>query len=59
MARGNQGSFDETPGRVSLRMLLVIGALTAFGPLSIDSYLPALPASAPHWTPTRPRCNCP
>jgi len=43
MARGNQGSFDETPGRVSLRMLLVIGALTAFGPLSIDSYLPALP----------------
>jgi len=44
MARGNQGSFDETPGRVSLRMLLVIGALTAFGPLSIDSYLPALPS---------------
>jgi len=32
------------PGR--LRLLLVLGMLTAFGPMSIDMYLPALPALA-------------
>jgi DHA1 family bicyclomycin/chloramphenicol resistance-like MFS transporter len=30
--------------RHSLRLTLVLGALTAFGPMSIDMYLPSLPA---------------
>jgi DHA1 family bicyclomycin/chloramphenicol resistance-like MFS transporter len=29
---------------VPLRTLVILGALTAFGPLSMDLYLPALPA---------------
>ncbi|HEV7907452.1 MAG TPA: Bcr/CflA family multidrug efflux MFS transporter [Pseudonocardiaceae bacterium] len=29
-----------------MRMILILGALTAFGPLSIDMYLPALPTIA-------------
>lgn len=32
--------------RRALRLLLVLGMLTAFGPMSIDMYLPALPALA-------------
>jgi DHA1 family bicyclomycin/chloramphenicol resistance-like MFS transporter len=37
-------SADERPGRSRLRLILMLGALTAFAPLSIDMYLPALPA---------------
>src|ERR1044072_3178128 len=32
--------------RRALRLLIVLGALSAFGPLSLDMYLPALPALA-------------
>jgi DHA1 family bicyclomycin/chloramphenicol resistance-like MFS transporter len=32
----------EKPGR--LRLIIIIGALSAFGPLSIDMYLPGLPS---------------
>jgi DHA1 family bicyclomycin/chloramphenicol resistance-like MFS transporter len=31
------------PTRISIAMLLIVGSLTAFGPLSIDLYLPAFP----------------
>jgi DHA1 family bicyclomycin/chloramphenicol resistance-like MFS transporter len=37
-------SENVAPGR--LRLILMLGALTAFAPLSIDMYLPALPALA-------------
>lgn len=41
--RGREGR--DTPGRIGrLRLLLILGALSAFAPLSIDMYLPALPA---------------
>ncbi len=30
----------------TMRLTLILGALSAFGPLSIDMYLPALPALA-------------
>jgi DHA1 family bicyclomycin/chloramphenicol resistance-like MFS transporter len=33
-------------GRLPARMLVVLGALSAFGPLSTDMYLPALPSLA-------------
>jgi DHA1 family bicyclomycin/chloramphenicol resistance-like MFS transporter len=35
-----------TPPSRALRLLVVLGALSAFGPLSLDMYLPALPALA-------------
>ena len=31
---------------MSLRILLILGALSAFGPLAIDMYLPAFPLLA-------------
>ncbi len=31
---------------MNLRMVLILGALSAFGPLAIDFYLPAFPAMA-------------
>jgi len=31
---------------VTLPLLLILGALTAFGPLAIDFYLPSFPALA-------------
>ncbi|MFI0778569.1 multidrug effflux MFS transporter [Streptomyces sp. NPDC021212] len=34
------------PPRRRLRLLIVLGGLSAFGPLSLDMYLPALPALA-------------
>jgi DHA1 family bicyclomycin/chloramphenicol resistance-like MFS transporter len=39
------GDFEhvERRGRVPFRLIVVLGALTAIGPLSIDMYLPALP----------------
>ncbi|RZT87597.1 DHA1 family bicyclomycin/chloramphenicol resistance-like MFS transporter [Pseudonocardia sediminis] len=33
----------EGPARVPVRRILTLGGLTAFGPLSLDLYLPALP----------------
>jgi DHA1 family bicyclomycin/chloramphenicol resistance-like MFS transporter len=33
-------------GRAQLKLVLVLGGLSAFGPLSIDMYLPALPRMA-------------
>jgi DHA1 family bicyclomycin/chloramphenicol resistance-like MFS transporter len=36
----------ERPAPVSLRIFVILGALTAIGPLSIDMYLPALPQLA-------------
>lgn len=38
-------STSPAPPR-ALRLLIVLGALSAFGPLSLDMYLPALPALA-------------
>ncbi|MFD7505632.1 Bcr/CflA family multidrug efflux MFS transporter [Streptomyces sp. NPDC059850] len=38
-------SAPPSPPR-ALRLLIVLGALSAFGPLSLDMYLPALPALA-------------
>ena len=38
------GRPKRSPGRSRLRLILTLGALTAFAPLSIDMYLPALPA---------------
>ncbi|MEU0797428.1 multidrug effflux MFS transporter [Amycolatopsis sp. NPDC005961] len=35
-----------TSGRAQLKFVLVLGGLSAFGPLSIDMYLPALPRMA-------------
>ncbi|HEV7213558.1 MAG TPA: Bcr/CflA family multidrug efflux MFS transporter [Chloroflexota bacterium] len=34
----------EAPAGGRLRLIVILGALTAFGPLSIDMYLPALPS---------------
>ncbi|MFI0819916.1 Bcr/CflA family multidrug efflux MFS transporter [Streptomyces sp. NPDC021098] len=36
----------QAPSRRGVRLLVVLGALSAFGPLSLDMYLPALPALA-------------
>jgi DHA1 family bicyclomycin/chloramphenicol resistance-like MFS transporter len=36
-------SVDAPVGRARLRLVLVLGALVALGPLTIDMYLPALP----------------
>ena len=41
---GRSEATGESPGR--LRMILVLGALVALGPLTIDMYLPALPKLA-------------
>ncbi|KUJ65554.1 Bcr/CflA subfamily drug resistance transporter [Streptomyces albus subsp. albus] len=38
------GATGERP--MALRLLFLLGALSAFGPLSLDMYLPALPALA-------------
>lgn len=35
-----------TPTKAPLKLLLILGALSMFGPLSLDMYLPALPALA-------------
>jgi DHA1 family bicyclomycin/chloramphenicol resistance-like MFS transporter len=35
---------DRYEGRRYLQLVLVLGALSAIGPLTIDAYLPALPA---------------
>ena len=35
---------DRYVGRRYVRLVLVLGALTAIGPLTVDTYLPALPA---------------
>ena len=38
----------RSPGR--LRLIFILGALTAFGPLSIDMYLPSLPSLSQDFT---------
>lgn len=38
-----------TTGSARLKSLLILGALSAFGPLSIDLYLPALPSLQSHF----------
>lgn len=38
-----------SPARPSVGLILLLGALTAFGAISIDLYLPALPAIARHF----------
>ena len=40
---------DGAPRRGSLRFIVILGALTAFAPLSIDMYLPAFPAIEAHY----------
>lgn len=40
------GSAAHAPERIRLGLLLLLGALTAIGPLSIDAYLPAMPQLA-------------
>jgi DHA1 family bicyclomycin/chloramphenicol resistance-like MFS transporter len=36
-------------GRRRIRLVLILGALSAFAPLSIDMYLPALPSLQGHF----------
>lgn len=43
MSRGRPAAAPAPPGP-PLRLLLLLGALSAFGPLCIDMYLPGLPA---------------
>ena len=38
---------DGAPGRTGVALVVVLGALSAFGPLCLDMYLPALPQLAP------------
>jgi ATPase subunit of ABC transporter with duplicated ATPase domains len=40
-----------------LRLVLVLGAFIALGPLTIDLYLPALPTSLTSSSPPTPRCS--
>ena len=42
--RAEGANGEEPAGRQPAARILILGALTAFGPLSIDMYLPALPA---------------
>src|SRR3954464_6923563 len=44
---GDAAPAPAPPSRaVRARLILILGALSAFGPLSLDLYLPALPALA-------------
>ncbi len=43
------GAGDAAPRRGRLRFIIILGALTAFAPLSIDMYLPAFPAIEAHF----------
>jgi hypothetical protein len=52
-----QSSSDHFVGRKYVQLVLVLGALSAIGPLTIDTYLPALPElttdlSGDHYAPT-------
>jgi DHA1 family bicyclomycin/chloramphenicol resistance-like MFS transporter len=42
-AGGPAAETHVAASRISARMILIVGALAAFGPLCIDMYLPALP----------------
>ncbi|OAP22443.1 Bicyclomycin resistance protein [Amycolatopsis sp. M39] len=42
----HSATLPEHPRRGKIRRLLILGGLSAFGPLSIDMYLPALPRMA-------------
>ena len=35
---------DPPSGRISVKLVIVLGSLIAIGPLTVDTYLPALPA---------------
>ncbi|MFC7489510.1 MULTISPECIES: multidrug effflux MFS transporter [unclassified Knoellia] len=53
---GTSAPAATTPvGRAYLRMVLVLGALVALGPLTIDTYLPALPTLAEDLGATEPQ----
>ncbi|MDB5995244.1 MAG: Bcr/CflA subfamily drug resistance transporter [Pseudomonas sp.] len=45
-AQLNCGAADLTGCLMNFRTILILGALSAFGPLAIDFYLPAFPAMA-------------
>lgn len=56
------GAVRATPqsppaGRAYLRLVLVLGALVALGPLTIDTYLPALPTLADDLGATEPQAQ--
>jgi DHA1 family bicyclomycin/chloramphenicol resistance-like MFS transporter len=40
---------DSLSGSARLKTILILGALSAFGPISIDMYLPALPSLQTHF----------
>ena len=44
-------------GRRYVQLVLVLGALMAIGPLTIDTYLPAPHSSAAKWVPPTPRSS--
>jgi len=41
--QASQDALGSKPGTSRLWMIIILGALSAFGPLSIDMYLPSLP----------------
>ena len=49
-----QSSSDHFVGRKYVQLVLVLGALSAIGPLTIDTYLPALPEPAQPFRTSRP-----
>jgi DHA1 family bicyclomycin/chloramphenicol resistance-like MFS transporter len=48
-AAADAPSHALTTGSARLKSLLILGSLSAFGPLSIDLYLPALPSLQSHF----------
>lgn len=43
-SNGNAATDIATAIRIPVRMILIVGSLSAFGPLCVDMYLPALPS---------------
>ncbi|GAF09790.1 drug resistance transporter [Paenibacillus pini JCM 16418] len=41
--QASQSTIGDKPSTSRLWMIIILGALSAFGPLSLDMYLPALP----------------
>ena len=48
---------DLMTNRQRAQLVLVLGALIAIGPLTIDMYLPRYPPSLRAWRPPRPPCS--
>jgi DHA1 family bicyclomycin/chloramphenicol resistance-like MFS transporter len=48
-ATADSSNHALTTGSARVKSLLILGALSAFGPLSIDLYLPALPSLQSHF----------